>query len=976
MSSLDKDDPSIIKSIEKSKSDKFDCLIKILPNGLKALLVSDPESENSAASLCVNIGSLTDKPDELGLAHFCEHLLTMGTEKYPKENDYEEYLSKNGGDSNASTAADKTTFYFDVNNEAFEGAIDRFAQFFISSKFNESSVEREINAVDSEFSKNKNNDTWRLNQFFKSLLNPQSPFSQFSTGNKETLKYKDIRERLLKMYNKYYTSELMTLCVYSNMSLESQINLVENLFKNVPKRDNFEMPKYDIVKPYDFSKISKFYKIVPVKDQDTLIFKWIFPFCENYYAKPLNFFVSLFGHEGPNTLTASLKRDNLITDLISSLNNHANIFSDMQIKVVLTKKGFENYKEVIIRVIKYIEVIKSKEINERYFNEMKNINQINFDYKDKLKPIDFVEHYAQNLIDYKCEDVFIGDSIFKEYNKNLLKQYLDMFNFDNLVILFLSKNFENECNLTEKWYGTKYSECNLPIKQEDIDIYKCPHIFDYPPENKFCPKNLDLFPIENTSIKYPELIYNEENCKVYFLQDNVFKLPRGMLKFNIKFIKNLCNNSDIKNEVIAHLLKKIIKLELNEILYMAQESEVEFKLHLYHNQILIEISGFNDSIHSGLEELLTYIQNFEFKDKHKEILEIQKKEYLKKLKNSFLKRSYKVGVKLLTDLLINGDTNKLDLIDFLQNENNIISLDDLINFKNNMFHEIQSNWLIQGNFTKKIALDIVQSTLKIFNLNITQKNTHTFKLKRMVKLSPNINYTYRLLNPNKSEHDSSIISIYQLGHLLKEDKMYYKILELFLSDKFYDSLRTKETLGYVVYLSKSTLNEIAHIIGIIQSNAKNPEYCNSRIFNFFKEKLNDIKAITDENFNSFIKSVMVEETRKDIDLEEQFERNWKEITTKRLKFNEKEENVEWLKKCTKEGFIKFYEKYMINDIKKLDVEYVCEKHWDDNEIKLKEDIKDCENIKKRLVFDKISDFHDCNTLYPCIANKFYREINA
>ena len=164
---MSNEDPSIIKSIEKSKSDKFDCLIKILPNGIKALLVSDPDSDKSSAALAVNVGSLTDSPDELGLAHFCEHLLFMGTEKYPSENDYEDYLSKNGGTSNAFTSIDKTVYYFNVDNKGFEGALDRFAQFFISSKFSEGSVEREINAINSEFSKNKNNDTWRLDQLFR-----------------------------------------------------------------------------------------------------------------------------------------------------------------------------------------------------------------------------------------------------------------------------------------------------------------------------------------------------------------------------------------------------------------------------------------------------------------------------------------------------------------------------------------------------------------------------------------------------------------------------------------------------------------------------------------------------------------------------------------------------------------------------------------------------------------------------------------
>ena len=360
LNSNPQEDPSIITSIEKSKSDKFDCLIKILPNGIKALLVSDPESENSSAALGVHIGSLTDKPDELGLAHFCEHLLFMGTEKYPSENDYEDFIAKNGGSTNAGTYEDKTIFYFDVNNDAFVDAIDRFAQFFISSKFDKGSVEREINAVDSEFSKNKNNDVWRFDQLFKSELNNESPFSLFHTGNKQTLNHPDIRERLLKMYKKYYSSEIMTLCLYSNMSLDEMIKLIEKLFKDVPKRENFIMPKYDIVKPYDITSLSNFYKIVPVKDKDKLIFRWYFPFCSNYKVNPFSFFTSLLGHEGPNTLTACLKRDNLITDLVSSSEDNANIFTVIELNINLTKKGYDNYKEVIKIVLKYLNIIKKK----------------------------------------------------------------------------------------------------------------------------------------------------------------------------------------------------------------------------------------------------------------------------------------------------------------------------------------------------------------------------------------------------------------------------------------------------------------------------------------------------------------------------------------------------------------------------------------------------------------------------------------
>ena len=193
-------------NIKKPIIDTQDYGFKILPNGLKVLIISDPKANKSSAALGVNVGSLLDKKDEQGLAHFCEHLLFMGNEKYPSENDYREYLGKNGGSSNAGTQLDRTIYYFDVSNEGFEGALDRFAQFFISSKFNEGSVEREIKAIDNEFSNNLNNDARRLLQIKLSEINEKSPFNTFSTGNIKTLSHPDIRNKLLLFYKKYNTS--------------------------------------------------------------------------------------------------------------------------------------------------------------------------------------------------------------------------------------------------------------------------------------------------------------------------------------------------------------------------------------------------------------------------------------------------------------------------------------------------------------------------------------------------------------------------------------------------------------------------------------------------------------------------------------------------------------------------------------------------------------------------------------------------
>jgi len=52
-----------------------------LPNKLEALLVHDPETDKSSASVNVNVGSFSDADDMPGMAHAVEHLLFMGTEK-------------------------------------------------------------------------------------------------------------------------------------------------------------------------------------------------------------------------------------------------------------------------------------------------------------------------------------------------------------------------------------------------------------------------------------------------------------------------------------------------------------------------------------------------------------------------------------------------------------------------------------------------------------------------------------------------------------------------------------------------------------------------------------------------------------------------------------------------------------------------------------------------------------------------------
>jgi secreted Zn-dependent insulinase-like peptidase len=78
-------------------------------------------------------------------------MLFLGTEKYPDPNDYLNFIAQHGGSRNAYTAKEHTNYFFDIENKSLEPMLDRFSQFFISPLFNPEFVEREKNAVHSEY---------------------------------------------------------------------------------------------------------------------------------------------------------------------------------------------------------------------------------------------------------------------------------------------------------------------------------------------------------------------------------------------------------------------------------------------------------------------------------------------------------------------------------------------------------------------------------------------------------------------------------------------------------------------------------------------------------------------------------------------------------------------------------------------------------------------------------------------------------
>lgn len=954
--------------VRKSKNDKCEYRFKKLLNNLNCLIIYDKDADKSAGALNVGVGSLLDPEEYQGIAHFCEHMLFMGTEKYPEENDFSEFLSKNSGDSNAWTDLDSTNYYFDISNDKFPEALDRFAQFFSKPLFNKSAVEREMKAVESENKKYSRSDNNRFHEIIRHESNEGSPFKKFMNGNLQTLKKPKIRKALLKFHDYFYSSHIMNLVILTNKELDKMEEMVDHMFENVNLVNSDTLHRLEDLNfaqnnlyPYDTTNTGYFYKILPVKDKLNLSFQWFINENINHLYKyePLYYINCLLGHEGPNSLASSLFKDELITDLESSYDIVAHTYTNVYIDVALTEKGYKNYLEIIRRVFYFIKKIQGMPIDKEFFEELQDITKIEFDFFEKDDPMNICSDTAHNMALYEPEDIISGPYLIEYYDEAMIKKYMDAITTDNMNIYLTSKKFEEEFHndkevIVEKWYGTKYKKEKFDFEQIDkmmnLDVYDY-SVLGYPPKNVFLPKNLELinldqvYDTELANAKVPQKIYKDENTTIWYKPDNKFKIPKAFIYANIYLADQIDDLDSATYATFSRLWSDMFNYELKETLYMGSLAKLQFDLYFSQMGMGLEISGFNDTLKLFTFEITNQFVNFtndilNNADKYKNKLLIRIEDYLKDLKNLFLgSSSTQVNHKLdhfLKHPIVDHDIKiKIleELRDCIINKNNCEKFKHFIqNYLNKSYFE----WLIEGNITIEESQEITK-----YVQNKLQKNTLRLDETSCIRVTciPENNNYYHLFESQDLENENSAIASYfQCGYLSERDSCILHLIVSILQEKFFDELRTKQALGYTVSLAHRYYRKIEGVVCLVQSNVQSPEYIYQKINKFFDD--NSVDLLDEKEFKNYVKSMIVDLKQKDLNIGEEVERLYNEIHIREYFFNRDEERIKIYENLKLEEVIEFYDEHFVFNAKRISVELVAKAHKEDNEKHLNQNEKD------------------------------------
>ena len=558
------------KKIIQSPNDKRFYRSITLPNKLQALLISDPDTDKSSASLSVNVGSLIPHKIQ-GIAHFLEHMLFLGTTKYPDESEYKEYLGKNNGFPNAYTDMNETVYYFDCSKDALNGCMDRFSQFFVSPLFTESCTEREMQAVNSEHQKNLLSDAWKKLQIIRSSAKPTHPMNTFSTGNLETLKVDNIRDELLRFYDKYYSANIMKLVVYGAEPLETLEKWVGEMFSDV-KNNDVVVPTWNEL-PFDAENMGQFWKIVPSKDENFLEIVWVIDYLTPLYkSNPGRYFSHLFGHEGENSLLSILIDEGLALELSAWSSDEVNQFSQMNISIKLTKEGLAKPLEILQYTFAYLKMLKESGPQEYVFREIKRMKELNFTFKEKERVQDYVVGLSDSMQKYPVEDVLVCNYLMEEFEAERLQKTVDSLKLDNMRVYLRSKAVAEEANLEEPIYKTKYGFTKF--SKEIEEMFHNPKVtpknstkkLGLPVPNIFLPKTLEVNTKEAS--KLPQKLIETPQSIAYFKQDDKFKTPKGAINLRL-YVRSDGFPIQCRHFVFSTLWKDLFYNYLRESLYLA-----------------------------------------------------------------------------------------------------------------------------------------------------------------------------------------------------------------------------------------------------------------------------------------------------------------------------------------------------------------------------------------------------------------------
>jgi insulysin len=853
--------------VHKSSIDRRLYRFQTLENGMKMLLISDHLADMSAAALSVRVGQFHDPVEREGLAHFLEHMLFLGTEKYPEEGAYRKFITENGGRSNAGTGQERTSYFFSVQKEAFQEALDRFGYFFISPTLDADFVQRERNAVNSEYQLKRKEDARRYREVRRKTSNPAHPFSKFSVGNLDTLSDEHglVWEDLRKFYDAQYSADRMNVVLISAHSLDEMEGWATDLFTQVPKREKINQEIVPVLLP---TQLQKIVSLKSLKNKRKIVLQFPAPSLEEHFDQQIDSLLfRLLGHEGEGSLAAVLKEQGWLENL-----NAGNSGSDdhvlYDISMELTSEGYANWEEVVGMVMAYVRLIQNTDL-QRYYQENRRLEDLRFSFAESQDPAGSAYSAASALHYVPAEHVLDYKRVFAPLKKELLSEHLNALSLTNMRIMKMAPDIEGD--QVEPLYDTSYRVDSFLPEQQQKWGEAVDERLSLPKMNPYLPTDVSLKDIPEENI--PSLIWEDEGVVLWHHSDMEFSIPKVQSHVDLLF------SETPKQRLIRELWVSLIQKSIEKNAYPQSLAGSSMSVRNLNAGIRLRVEAYHERHRAMNKELMTAV----FEGIRSEELFIRiKNEKMEDIQNRSKERPYNQALRALRKaLVVHSSTavESLEIYDTLRYEEFLIAIGEM---KSQGFVRI----LTYGNLTPEDAKSFGMEVLVDMDLkaHTDRPEPHLFVPEKDISWNLTVDH-----------HDSVFVRHLQGTNPSMREQARYLFFAHLIRAPFFTELRTKQQLGYIVSAAYSRRHGLPAVRFGIQSSNTHPDELEKRVEAFLSDKQEWVKNMSDSEFEESRQGLIAKLTAKDGSFSERAQRWAENLDVGMMKFDRKAKLVAQLK---------------------------------------------------------------------------------
>lgn len=870
----------------KSPNDARDYRHLTLENGMRVLLISDAQADKSAAALVAFRGNFHDPDDRPGLAHFLEHMLFIGTEKYPEPDGYFSFVQKHGGNSNAYTSTDHTNYFFDVQPEFFPEALDRFAQFFIAPLLDKAYVEREKNAVHSEYKMQIKDDGWRGFMVQKVAINPEHPLSKFNIGTLDSLDG-DVYDALVDFFERNYSANQMGAVILHNEPLDNLEPWVAALFEQVPNRN---LKPLNLTTPLQTAEqLPATLKHQTLKTDRSVSFSFPIPTIEPLYkSKPTGYIGSLIGHEGEGSLHQLLTRNGWITSLGAGSQNIDQANAYFGIDIGLTEAGYEQIDAITDLVFDFIELLQASEPKAYLYDEAATVAELGFRFREQIPSIATVQSLAPNLMKYPAEDLLVAPYLLEDFDPKVIATYLSYLTEDNVLVTVAGPDIKGDT--VEPWFDVAY-ELTPGVTRGEADGKP----LALPAPNPFLPEDLELVSTETTQ---PTLLQSEDGINLYLATDTEFGVPRAMMHLSLRSTGGLISAED---RVRGMLYRNLVEDDLTALAYPAMLAGVSYGIAAPPAGFRVSLGGYHDKQLTLLQMVLNRLTSLEI---NPERFKVIKTELTQNIENSLKDRPYQQALGHLQDTLVSSAWPADVQLAALDE----VTVDNLGAWRDAYFKQINVEAILVGNVTRSVADAVkreLQKTLK----------TATFEPQRPVITIANSPIEEIL---PIDHNDASMVFYLQNDDDTLAQTAKSQLLGHIIGPQYFSSLRTDQQLGYVVNASAMTFEQHSGLRFIIQSPSAPAAALHEKTLEFLTAQTERLANMTEDEYAENQQGLIAQLLEKDKNLGERAWRYWTDLDDGYTKFDRRRQLATAIE-ATNQSDLR---QYLSQTLEKADSQYV------------------------------------------------------